>query len=340
MTPAAAVLVCLGVAACSRDPAPRCQTERFLAERRAAYRQAIARGRAWLDRLAIDPFELRRHGIKGKKKVTEHLDGYLRLWQVAGQAEREAILERARQVVAVTYQPRFHDLAGVSDGEFKEDATSYLRAALLMERLGLDTRLYREEIAKIKPRLDAHLARRGPHQRLAFHWYYRHFGLEEPFPLAGALEDGLIAQRADPAAMSIRDAYRLTHEVFVPYEFGERLDVDPFDAAARRYLAGALELHARRAIERGDADLLAEVVSCLRYLRLVDRPIYRDGLAALLAQQHGDGSWGDLAEARRIFGEHAAEGRILHSTTVVIDALTIAFHPEWNRNSGSGCAGD
>lgn len=338
MTRAAAALLCLVVASCSREERPTCgQTHPFLEQNRARYRQAITRARAWLDRLSIDPFALRQVGIKGRKKVTEHLDGYVRLWEIAGPAERGAILERVEQVVAVTGDARFHDLASASDEEFKEDATSYLRAALLMDRLGLDTARYREEIARIKPRLDAHLESRGPHQRLAFHWYYRHFDLAEPFPLAGALEDGLIARRADPAALSIKDAYRLTHEVFVPYEFGDRLDVDPFDAADKRYLAGALELQARRAIERGDPDLLAEVISCLRYLHMVERPVYRDGLAFLLDHQHDDGSWGDLAEARRIFGDHAAEGRILHSTTVVIDALTVAFHPPWNRDLYPGC---
>jgi hypothetical protein len=46
-----------------------------------------------------------------------------------------------------------------------------------MERLGLDTTLYREEIRKVHSRLNAHMPTRGPHQRRAFHWYYERFGL-------------------------------------------------------------------------------------------------------------------------------------------------------------------
>jgi hypothetical protein len=342
MTRAAAVLASLiATTACSRDrEAPRCtgETHRLLAARAADYRRAIDRARAWLDRLTIDPAALRAAGLKGKKKLTEQLDGYVRLWKVAGPEERAAILARVRQVVAVTADPAYHDLATVGDEELKEDSTSYLRTALLMEQLGLDTRLYREEIAKAKPRLDAHLATRGPHQRLAFHWYYRHFGLEPPFPLGGALDDGIIARRPDPATLSSRDAYRLTHEVFVPFEFGDLLDqVDPFDADQKRYLAGALDLQARRAIAEQDVDLLAEILSSMRYLRLVERPVFRDGIGFLLDHQHEDGSWGDIAEARRIFGEHAAEGRMLHSTTVVIEALNVAFHPPWNRDLYPGC---
>jgi hypothetical protein len=335
MNRAAALLVCVIAASCSRDPAPRCgsETRRFLTAHDADYRRALARAHTWLDRLAVDPLALRAAGLKGKKKLAEVLDAYLQLWRVAPPGEQATIRERARQLARVTDDPGYHDLATVSDGELREDSTSYLRAALLMDQLGLDTAGYRAAIAAVKPRLDAHLASRGPHQRAAFRLYYRHFGLAEPFPLDDALAAGVIARRVAPAGMSTRDAYRLTHEVLVPYEFGDRMDaVDPFDDDSRAYLAGALDLLTRRAIAARDADLTAELVSCLRYLRLVDRPVYRDGLALLLAEQHADGSWGDLAEARRLFGEHAAQGRLLHSTMVAIDALTAAFHPAWNRD--------
>jgi len=344
MTRVAALFVVLVATACSRDRAePRCTslTHRLLVERRADYQRALQRARGWLDALTIDPAALRAAGLKGKKKLTEELDGYVRLWKVAGSEERKAILERVRAVVRVTDDPSYHDLASVSDDELREDSTSYLRTALLMDQLGLDTSRYREEIAKAKPRLDAHLQSRGAHQRLAFHWYYRHFNLAEPFPLGGALEDGLVARRPDPKSITPRDAYRLTHEVFVPYEFGDQLDeVDPFDKDSKRYLAAVLALQSRRAMEAGDADLLAELLSCMRYLRQVEDPAYRDGLGFLLDHQHEDGSWGDVAEARRIFGEHAAEGRLLHSTTVAIEALTVAFHPAWNRDLYPGCADD
>ncbi len=344
MTRVAALLAILVAAACSRDrEPPRCtsQTHRLLVERRGDYQRALGRARGWLDGLSIDPAALRAAGLKGKKKLTEQMDGYVRLWKVASADQTGSILARVRTIARITDDPGYHDLAVISDDELREDSTSYLRTALLMDQLGLDTTRYREEIARAKPRLDAHLRSRGAHQRLAFHWYYRHFGLEEPFPLGGALEDGFVARRPDPGTIDTRDAYRLTHEVFVPYQFGDLLDqVRPFDADTVHYLAGALAVLARRAVEAGDADLLAELLSCLRYLRQVEDPAYRDGLAFLLDHQHDDGSWGDLAEARRIFGEHAAEGRILHSTTVAIEALTVAFHSPWNRDLYPGCSAD
>ena len=79
----------------------------------ARYRDSIARAKQWLDELAIDPIELRKHQVKGKKKLTEQLDAYYRLVQVAEAAQRAALIERVKQVVAITYEPRFHDLASV-----------------------------------------------------------------------------------------------------------------------------------------------------------------------------------------------------------------------------------
>jgi hypothetical protein len=158
-----------GCSRCTRSSPPEPAEPLQLEALRPRYRAALARGRAWLDALHVDPLELRRHGIKGKKKLVELLEAYYKLWQVAPPGERAALLARIGQVVAVTAEDRYHDMASVSDREFKQDATSYLRAALLMDRLGLDTGRYRQEIRRIQPRLDAHLSRRGPPQRRDFH---------------------------------------------------------------------------------------------------------------------------------------------------------------------------
>jgi len=317
--------------------APLCtsQTYALLEANRARYEQAIDRGRIWLDGLHVDLFELRQHGIDGKKKFTEQLDGYYRLWQIAAPTEKAKILERIRDIVAVTYESRYHDLASLDDQHFKQDATSYLRVAVLMDRLGLDTQLYREEIRKIHPRLNAHMHVRGPNQRLAFHWYYRYFGLEEPFPLEDARKQGVIGRRL--TTFTLGDVYFLTHEVFAPYEYGDRLDADPFDEEDKEYLREALEPLVARSIETRNPDLLAELIASARLLRFVELPAYRNGLTYLLESQQVDGSWGDLQGATQRFGEYGPHVIILHTTTVAMDALTLAFHRPWNRDLYPGC---
>jgi hypothetical protein len=296
-----------------------------LARQRDAYQRAMNRAKAWLDALRVDPIELRAHGINGKKKLVEQLDAYYSLWKVAAPADREALLSRIKRVVSVTYDPRYHDMLSISDAWFKQDATSYLRAALLMDRLGLDTRLYRTEIAKIHARLNAHMRQRGPHQREVFHWYYRHFGLEEPFPLEEARRDGIIAQRLDPALISDRAAYELTHEIYAPFEYGDKLDADPFDEEARKYVQDALRRLTRRYLSKRDPDLAGEFLECQHYLRMQEEPTYREAVTYMLRSQNPDGSWGSYPVQRAQLGDYVRQAYELHTTEVVIGALTVVF---------------
>jgi hypothetical protein len=84
------MLACLilSAAACSRGEASRRRSEPAATSaheinaaeyRRNDYSRARAAARAWLDALDVDPVELSRHGIKGKKKLAEILDCYLAL---------------------------------------------------------------------------------------------------------------------------------------------------------------------------------------------------------------------------------------------------------------------
>ena len=293
-------------------------------ERRIAYDAALVRARTWFDTLKVDPIELRRHGIKGKKKLVELLDAYYRLWQVAAPEKRGPLIERIREVVSITYEDRYHDMLSTSDEWFKQDSTSYLRAAVLMERLGLDTRRYRDEITKIHQRLNNHMPRRGAHQRRVFHWYYQHLGLQEPFPLKDSLEAGLIAQRRDPAGMSAADVYALTHEVYALYEYGDKLDIDPFAEDQREYLYQALRFLVQRYISKSNPDLVAELLECQHYLRMQAEPAYREATDFLLATQNQDGSWSYPRE-RHHSRDHVGERYQLHTTLVAMRALTGVF---------------
>jgi hypothetical protein len=139
------------------------------------------------------------------------------------------------------------------------------------------------------------------------------------------LKQGIIASRTDPATLSNPEVYDLTHEVYAEYEFGDRLDIDPFPAADKAYLHSALATLATRYIEHRDCDLLAEVVECMHYLRFAGEPGYRAGLSFLLSRQNQDGSWGIYASQRKALGDYVRQGFQLHTTLVAILALTAAF---------------
>jgi|GEM_PF-824478 len=317
----------------SNDPTPTSQPssrkiDAFLDANEQQYRVALTRTRSWLDALEVNPTDLRAHGIKGKKKLAELLDVYLRLYEVAAPADKPVLLERIRGIATVTATPGYHDMARIDDKQFKEDSTSYLRVAFLMDRFGLNTKLYRQEIVKVLPRLNDHMKYRGSDQRMAFHLYYQHFGLEEPFPLAAAFKAGVIAARHDPAwfKQNKMEMYNLTHEIFVPYEFGEKLDAaffsDPDKASLRPLLADLTAY----GIGVDDADITAELTSCLRYLHFTDLPVYQESLQYLLKSQRPDGKWGNYERHRGYYGDYVNQAFYLHTTLVVVDALTTAFH--------------
>lgn len=301
------------------------ETRKFLAENQARYQAAVVLARQWLDRLEVNPLALREHGLKGKKKLAELLETYRELEKALPAGEQAALRKRVQEAAAVTYLPEYHDLQTVSDEQFKEDATSYLRAAYLLEKLGLDTKLYRREIRKIQPRLDGQMHERGSHQQMAFSWYYRHFGLKEPFPLAEGYKKGVIYARRDPYQYSTAEIYQLTHEIFVPYEFGDKPDADFFSAEDKAYLRRVLDRHTVHALMLHDADLTAELVACIGYLQFTDLPVYREALGYLLEAQRPNGSWGNYEDLRAKYGDLVDQNLYLHTTMVAVEALIGAF---------------
>jgi hypothetical protein len=288
---------------------------------------ALAKAHAWLDGMKIDPIELRRHGIKGKKKLVELLDAYAELMKIASAKEKKDILKHVKSAAAVTYEERYHDMLLVPDDQFKQDATSYLRAAVLLERFGLDTRRHKDEIKKIGARLNEHMKTRGANQRLIFHEYYRHFGLQEPFPLEQALHQGVIAGRTDPARMNLLQAYDFTHEIFDVYDFGERLSADPWTSDDKQYLQRTLDALLERFVRDKNVDIAGELVHSAAYLKMRDSAAFRSGVELLLGSQNADGSWGAYPNETKRLGEWAKPGFYLHTTEVAIGALVTVFHP-------------
>jgi len=305
------------------------KTKLLLDENRKRYEAAFARARKWFDQLAVDPIELRAHGVKGKKKLAEILDSYFRLYGAAGPEEKQNIMTRVKALCAVTATTNYHDMLTISDLEFKQDATSYLRVAYLIEGFKLDTAFYRRQIALAHPRLNAHMGSRGVDQRMAFHWYYGHFGLKEPFPLESAFQTGLIKSRkgAEWYKENRMDAYNMTHEIFAPYQFGEKLDADFFTPDDKTYLRGILADMIPWYIKNKETDLLAEFILCSVYLKETGLPAYREGVQYLLDSQNSNGSWGRYENERQFMGDYVDQGLYLHTTMVAMDALVVAFQP-------------
>lgn len=304
--------------------------ELFLKENYSKYIKTIEKAEEWLNDLKVDPQELREHGLKGKKRLVEQFDAYVRLYSISSVKEKKRLLKKMKRIVACTYQPEYHNMGKVNDEQFKQDATSYMRLAYLMDRVGLDTEYYKKEIQRILHRLDDHMITRGSHQQMVFHVYYKHFGFQEPIDLAKGYCKGIITRRKNPFLFSDYETYQFTHEIFVAYDYGNKRDADFFHEEEKKYIRRALDILANHYIEIGNVDIVAELVSCIRYLNFVDMKVYQDGLELILTSQNKDGGWDRYSRERKVYGNYLKQGVFLHTTSVVIKALTIAFHKEWN----------
>jgi len=109
-------------------------------------------------------------------------------------------------------------------------------------------------------------------------------------------------------------------------EFGEKLDADFFPESDKAYLRPLLADLTAYGIGLNDADIAAELTSCLRYLHFTDLPVYQESLQYLLNSQRPDGKWGDYEQYRSYYGDYVNQAFYLHTTLVVVDALTTAFH--------------
>lgn len=340
----ASLIVGLGLVGCRKASAPVpvppqivCDqasaqaTAHWLDANAAAYRSALARARSWLDALPLDVRELDKKNLPGKRKLGEMLTGYKYLGAVADPEQRRQLEQRVRALAGITQQPWYHDLLTVDDARFKRDSTSYLLVASRLEDWGLDISRYREEIKRVHSRLNQHMMSRGNHQQLAFHNYYVHFGLAEPYDLRQAATVGVIADRMSPFKMKDADVYSLTHEVFgraQPEDVATRV---PFSADELTYLRWALDRLTVHQTIAHNLDLLSELLICIFSLGMSDLPITHEALASLLENQNANGSWGQYEEARATYGEFTDQAMVLHTTSVAIYALTEAFGVERAR---------
>ena len=297
---------CKRTTAPADDPCRRrgyARTANFIDKYRARQREQLQKAVAYLDRFIIDPVALRKEGIKGRKKLVEQLDAYTALHRHAAPEEKPGLLTRFKRAAQVTSNAAFHDMLTVSDKQFKQDATSYLRACYLMEKMGLSTATYRGHIQRIKERLDAHMAKRGWHQRMAFKHYYQHFGLPLPRELQDPFKNTLISRRANPYLLGMGQVYDLTHEIFVPHDYGGTLTTDRFSKGDKEYIRRALEVTTTVWIAQKNVDLVGELLACLRYTGNHDVQVYRDGLSLILASQRPDGAFGDHEQHRKEWGD-------------------------------------
>ncbi len=240
-----------------------------------------------------------------------------------------------------TALPEYHNIPECPETELTQNSMSYLRVLVLMDEFGLDTAAYRAEAERAKPRLDAHVARRGPWQQAMFAEYYDKLGWERPPALRGPppMERGVISRRVPVAEIGDNAAYDLTHEVFVAFHYGLERKQTKFGPADLEYARGVFPALLARYVDRRNPDLTGELLSCMTYLGWHSDPQYRRAIEYLLSAQSSDGSWGNYERLRPAYGKYLEHHVYLHTTMVVLDALIQAFEGNWAPAAEDGAEG-
>ncbi len=285
--------------------------------------RSMIKAAPWLDTIEFNPGQLRRFGIKGKKKTVELFEAYTAIAPRLPPQLRPSLELRLRKIARITEEASFHDMGAIPAEQFAEDATSYLRFCYLLEKSGFETTAYRQEIRAILPRLNAHLSSRGVNQQLAFAVYYRFFGIEPPFDLRAAYRAGIIQARPDASALDTLEVYALTHEVLALAGFGDDSLSELLSESDAQYLDSVLSDLAAAYIGKRDPDLVAELLLCMELLKMRTATIIPQGVKFLLSCQNPNGSFGDYERLRALYGRRVDEGFYLHTTCVVLKALAL-----------------
>jgi len=285
----------------------------------------MLKAKHWLDTLEYRPDILRGYGLKGKKKVVELFEAYLAIYDYMPEAEKIKIDHKLQKIAFLTLNPRYHDMLKLSDNEFHEDATSYLRLCYLLEKKGFDTQLYRQEISRALARYNGHMWQRGVSQKMIFHRYYEYFQLPEPFSLLEAYKNGIISQRLDIRTLSLSDVYLLTHEIFAAAGLDGKGAIDFFSQDDIIYIKKTLTRLTQKYLNQRNVDIVAELLICMSLIKMEKEKIYKQGLSFLLNSQNPDGSFGSFQYhyKDKVHKDFYKEAFFLHPTMVTLKALQL-----------------
>ena len=294
----------------------------------------LERAETWLDAMPIDLEALAARGYGDKKRLSELLGAYWKLYRYATPEHRSEIRARLQRFADYTHRPDYLDLAEVDDAQFKKNSMSFLRVMWLLREMDFDITHLLGEFQKIKDRMDAHLESRGPWQKCMFARYYDLFGFEKPEAIMDTSRmKGPIGERLAIDDYHVARAYQLTHQVFVAFDYGAQRSQSRFDAADLAYLETTLPALVVKAQRKRNWDLSAELMTCMIYLGIADHAEFGSAMDALLQAQNADGSWGSYERARPVYGEYTDAKYYLHTTAVVLETLVEHSKGSWQTSS-------
>jgi len=298
------------------------------------YLKAKQKAIKWINGLQLDLPAIQQKKLGEKKFLAEYLGFYWKCYKnETDTLKRNKIKKQLNPYYTYTLSQSYHNMQLVDDQLFKKNSMSYLRVMWLLKEMGFDTTLYKQEVLKIKPRLDAQLNIRGNWQKEVFKDYYTIFNLKMPQILLNTpLNNGIIAQQLPFDKYNKSKVYKFTHFIFAGFEYGNKTTASRFNKTELHYIEQILPQLAREyRTVKPNIDILGELTTCMVFMGFTNTPEFEKSYRYLFEHQNPDGSWGSYEKARKRIGNDINFRAYLHTTLVVFEAIE-----EYNRGTFPG----
>jgi len=123
----------------------------------------------------------------------------------------------------------------------------------------------------------------------------------------------------------------LTHQVFVAFDYGAKKIQTRFNKKELKYLELKLPSMIKHYHKKKNWDILAELLTCMIFLKHTEHTYFKSAYKALLLAQNKNGSWGEYEHMRKKFGEFTEINFHLHTTGVVLETLLEKVNGEWDK---------
>lgn len=294
--------------------------------------ECVEKATQWLVNCSVDPIELEKKEMKGKKHFLEKLFAFYQLYlHTTDSSKKEIYRKILKQMFKVTDNADYH-LINDDESRFKSEIVSYLHACYLMEQLGFDSHKYKGCIKKLLPRIERHLPVRNASVQMTIAYFLRELGYETENAFTRIFKNTLIYNIKGLGTVNVFDfefnssMLGVCHEIFALSEYG-RKKINLLTKEKKAYLKNIIKSSIEQIISSGDIrylDLLAEMLVSLNYLGCDNLPEYKRGVSFIINCQNENGSFGDYERFRSYFAQQGIDIDIkwyLHSTVVCLWAL-------------------
>lgn len=296
--------------------------------------ECVEKAVRWLSNLSVDPLELKKKGMKGKKHFVEKLFTFYQLYLHTTDSKKKEMYRKIfKQMLEITENDSYYL---IEDDEvfFKSDIVSYVHACYIMEQLGFDSHNYKRRIKELLPRIERHMPTRNASVQMMLTYFLRGIGIETEYSIMRIFKNSLIYNLDKLGTINIFDfkynSYMLgvCHEIFVVSGYG-RKKIDLLTKGKKDYLQDTLKSSIEKILYSEDLrylDLLAEMLISLKYLDCENLPEYKKGIQFIISHQNKNGSFGDYERFRAYFAQQGVNIDIkwyLHTTEVCLWALLL-----------------